>query len=168
MHYLNCDLQDVARPSKSQYLLPTVQKPVVVLDEVHQLADPSRVLKIGADEFPHLKILATGSSTLAATQKFRDPLTGRKRTVELAPVLHAEMSAFGITDIRHRLLRGGLPPALLAPELDGDSTLMARLLLFRDVQELFTIGKRSAFLKLFELLMRQSGGLAEITTLSKL
>ena len=47
------------------------------IDEVHQLADPSRLLKIGADEFPKLKILATGSSTLAATQKFRDSLTGR-------------------------------------------------------------------------------------------
>jgi len=48
-----------------------------LIDEVHQQADPSRLLKIGADEFPKLKILATGSSTLAATQKFRDSLTGR-------------------------------------------------------------------------------------------
>jgi len=32
--------------------------------------------------FPRLKILATGSSTLAAMQKSRDSLTGRKRVVE--------------------------------------------------------------------------------------
>jgi hypothetical protein len=44
-----------------------VRRPVVVFDEVHQLADPSRLLKIGADAFPTIKILATGSSTLAAT-----------------------------------------------------------------------------------------------------
>jgi len=168
--YLNCDLQDVARAlEKPETFFPTVQKPILILDEVHQLADPSRVLKIGADEFPHLKILATGSSTLAATQKFRDSLTGRKRTIELAPILHSEMSAFGVTDIRHRFLRGGLPPALLAPELDRE--FYAEWLdsyFARDVQELFTIGKRSGFLKLFELLMRQSGGLAEISSLSKL
>jgi predicted AAA+ superfamily ATPase len=170
IHYLNCDLQDVARAlEKPESFFPTVQKPVVVLDEVHQLVDPSRVLKIGADEFPHLKILATGSSTLAATQKFRDSLTGRKRTVQLAPVLYAEMSAFGITDIRHRLLRGGLPQALLAPQLDrGFYAEWLDSYFSRDVQELFKIGKRSGFLKLFDLLMRQSGGLAEITTLSKL
>ena len=44
---------------------------VVVLDEVHRLSDPSRVLKIAADAFPGLRILATGSSTLAAIRKFQ-------------------------------------------------------------------------------------------------
>jgi len=51
----------------------------LILDEIHQLSDPSRVLKIAADEFPKLRVLATGSSTLAASKKFRDTLTGRKR-----------------------------------------------------------------------------------------
>lgn len=67
--YVNCDL------SKSEEMVrdPVVfyrscTKPVVVFDEVHQLADPGRVLKIGADTFPQLKILATGSSTLAASK----------------------------------------------------------------------------------------------------
>jgi predicted AAA+ superfamily ATPase len=90
-----------------------IRKRLVVFDEVHQLPDPSRLLKIGADGFSHLKILATGSSTLAATQKFSDSLRGRKRVVELVPVLHEELPAFGVTDLRERLLRGGLPPALL-------------------------------------------------------
>ena len=59
-------------------------------DEVHRLADPSLLLKIAADEYPGLRILATGSSTLAATGKFRDSLTGRKRAVQLYPVLWEE------------------------------------------------------------------------------
>ena len=68
------------------------------------------MLKIGADGFPKLKILATGSSTLAATQKVRDSLTGRKRVVTFVPVLHEELPAFGIADVRDRLLRqsGGM------------------------------------------------------------
>jgi hypothetical protein len=42
MLYLNCDLRDVARAlEKPESFFPTVQKPVVVLDEVHQLADPT-------------------------------------------------------------------------------------------------------------------------------
>ena len=53
-----------------------------MLDEVPQLPDLSQLLKIAADGFPRLKILATGSSTLAAMQKSRDSLTGRKRVVE--------------------------------------------------------------------------------------
>lgn len=114
----------------------------MVLDEVHQLPDPSRLLKIGADAFPKLKILATGSSTLAATQKFRDSLTGRKRVVELVPVLHEELPAFGMTDY---LLRGGLPPALLAKEHNPE--FYAEWLdsyFARDVQELFRLEKRDA------------------------
>src|SRR5262245_24357804 len=82
--YLNCDLPSSAeRVSDPERFLRSVAKPVVVLDEIHQLADPSRILKIAADEFPRLRVLATGSSTLAATGKFRDSLSGRKRVVHL-------------------------------------------------------------------------------------
>ncbi len=85
--YVNCDLpksEEMVRDPLIFYR--SCIKPVVVFDEVHQLSDPSRILKIGADTFPHLKILATGSSTLAASKKFRDTLTGRKRVVHLVPV----------------------------------------------------------------------------------
>ena len=77
--FLNCDVpavEDMVRDPK--VFFRSCHKPVVVFDEVHQLRDPTRLLKIGADEFPKLKILATGSSTLAASKKFRDTLTGRK------------------------------------------------------------------------------------------
>jgi hypothetical protein len=40
---------------------------------------------MSVDGFPKLKILATASSTLAASKKFRDTLTGRKRLVHLTP-----------------------------------------------------------------------------------
>src|SRR5262245_8332076 len=104
--FLNCDLPSSAeRLRDPESFFRSIKKRLVVLDEVHQLPDPSRVLKIAADEFPRLKILATGSSTLAATQKFRDSLTGRKRVVELEPVLHEELESFGVRDLRERLLR---------------------------------------------------------------
>ena len=166
--FLNCDLPGVAeRLRDPESFYRAVKKRLVVFDEVHQLPDPSRLLKIGADEFPKLKILATGSSTLAATSKFRDSLTGRKRVVELVPVLHEELAAFGVTDVRERLLRGGLPPALLAdklnPEFFGEwmDSYFAR-----DVQELFRLEKRAGFLRLLELLFRQSGGMLDVTKLA--
>jgi hypothetical protein len=64
------------------------------------------MLKIGADTFPQLKIVATGSSTLAATSKFQDTLTGRKRLVHLTPVLWDELTAFD-TSLMKRLYHGG-------------------------------------------------------------
>ena len=72
---------------------------------MHRIADPSLLLKIAADEYPELRILATGSSTLAATGKFRDSLTGRKRAIYLCPVLWEECEEpFGIADLDRRLL----------------------------------------------------------------
>ena len=166
--YLNCDLPSVAeRLRDPESFFRAVRRPRLILDEVHQLPDPSRLLKIGADDFPHLKILATGSSTLAATQKFRDSLTGRKRVVALVPVLHEELAAFGVRDLRPRLLHGGLPPALLAPERAGEfygewlDSYFAR-----DVQELFRLEKRAGFLRVLELLLRQSGGMLDVTKLA--
>lgn len=166
--FLNCDLPSVAdRLADPESFYRSVKKRLVVFDEVHQLPDPSRLLKIGADGFPQLKILATGSSTLAATQKFRDSLTGRKRVVEIVPVLHEELAAFGIADVRDRLLRGGLPPALLAPAHDPEfygewvDSYFAR-----DVQELFRLEKRAGFLRVLELLLRQSGGMLDISKLA--
>lgn len=166
--WLNCDLPSVAeRLRDPESFFRSVKKPLVVFDEVHQLPDPSRLLKIGADEFARLKILATGSSTLAATQKFRDSLTGRKRIVELVPVLHEELSAFGVADIRERLLRGGLPPALLAEKRNPEFYAEWQDSYFaRDVQELFRLEKRAGFLRLLELLLRQSGGMLDASKLA--
>ena len=116
IEYVNCDLPSACRRLDDPELFFRSQaaKTPVVLDEVHRLADPSRVLKIGADEIPRLRILATGSSTLAATRKFRDSLTGRKTSITLPPVLWSECEEeFGISDLDRRLLGGGLPELLL-------------------------------------------------------
>jgi uncharacterized protein len=136
---------------------------VVAFDEIHQLRDPSRVLKIGADLFPQLKILATGSSTLAASKKFRDTLTGRKRQIYLTPVLGTELEAFGVK-LPRRLLHGGLPPALLA---DAKKPSFYRewmdSFFARDIQRLFAFRDMNRFNALFEYLLRQSGGQLEVT-----
>jgi predicted AAA+ superfamily ATPase len=167
--YLNCDLPSVIeRAADPERLLASVREPILVLDEVHQLPDPSRLLKIAADTKPRLRVCATGSSTLAATRKFRDTLTGRKQVVHLTPVLAEELAAFGIADMMRRLLHGGLPALLLAeaPAAEVYSEWLDSYFA-RDVQELFQIGKRSAFLRLVELLLRQSGSLCEVTALAR-
>lgn len=163
--HLNCDLPSAAeRLVDPERFFRDAGRRTVVLDEVHQLPDPSRILKIAADEFPRLRLLATGSSTLAATGKFRDALTGRKRVVHLVPVLADELEAFGISDLRRRLLHGGLPAALLHPTHQAD--FYAEWLdsyFARDVQELFSVSKRTAFLTLVQTILRQSGGLLDVS-----
>lgn len=95
--YLNCDLPSVKRLLEDpEYFFESVTKPIVIFDNIRQLTDPSAILKIGADTYGHLKLLAIGSSTVAATQKFSDSLTGRKRALHLVPVLPTELKDFGI------------------------------------------------------------------------
>ncbi len=169
--FMNCDLPSVGRQLENpEYFFNN--QPVgttVIFDEIHRLQDPSMILKIGTDEFHHLKILATGSSTLEATKKFRDSLTGRKTQLFLPPVLWNEcLNDFGIPDLDKRLLNGGLPEFLLSEEKKGE--LYSEWIdsyYARDIQELFNVRNRTGFLKLMHLLFMQSGGILEITKLAK-
>ena len=170
--FVNCDLPSEERrlADPEPFLDGLAPGTRVVFDEVHRLEDPSRLLKIAADAYPSIKVLATGSSTLAATRKFKDSLTGRKYPVYLAPVLWTEcQGAFGPPDLERRLLHGGLPEALLAeeprPELYAEwiDSFYAR-----DIQELFAVRQRTGFLKLLRLLLSQSGGLVDYTQLARL
>ncbi len=168
--YLDCDLPSDERrlEDPEMFFRAQLQNAVIVLDEVHRLSDPSRVLKIAADAFPRLRILATGSSTLAATRKFRDSLTGRKLVLTLFPVLWTECEEeFGILDLDRRLFHGGLPELLLSPARD-DHFLSEWMDSFyaRDIQELFAVRERAGFLKLLRLMLRQSGGQADYTAIS--
>lgn len=136
-------------------------------DDYFNLANPSQVLKIAADEFPRLRVLATGSSTLAATTKFSDQLTDRKRRLFLPPVLPEECEAFGIKSLNRRLLHGGLPPALLSDRRDLDFyTDWMDSFYARDIQELFRVEKRKPFVQLLELLFSLNGTLVEPSKLA--
>ncbi len=170
--YQNCDLPSVARRliDPEPFFDSLDVGTIVIFDEIHHLEDPSRLLKIAADAYPHLKVLATGSSTLAATKKFRDSLTGRKEIIYLPPVLWSEcLDQFNIKELDRRLLHGGLPEPLLS-ETKNEAFFSEWMDSFyaRDIQELFGIRNRTGFMKLLHLLLRQSGGLLDYTHLAKL
>lgn len=138
----------------------------VVLDEVHRLPQPAEVLKVAADHFPRVRVLATGSSTLASTPKFRDTLVGRRRTVVLTPMTTRDMQDFGRMDLHHRLRFGGLPPFFLAaqwPERDFQDWLDG--FWAKDVAELFRLERRASFMRLVELVFARSGGIFQASSL---
>lgn len=168
--FLNCDLpSDVRRLEDPESFFRSLPKDaVVVLDEIHRLADPAGVLKIAADHFPDTRIVATGSSTLGASARFRDTLAGRKEEVWLTPMVLADLDDFENRDLSHRLLRGGVPPFFLAealPERDFQEWVDAYWA--KDVLELFRLERRHSFQRLLELLMAQSGGLFEATPFAR-
>ena len=136
----------------------------IALDEIHRLDNPSELLKIAADHYPDIKIIATGSSTLGASAKFKDTLTGRKKSIWLTPLLFQEMQLFGTEDLRHRFLFGGFPSYFEKKKLpESEFQEWVDAYWAKDIQELFSIGKRSSFQKFAELLLANSGGMFEAT-----
>ena len=136
----------------------------IALDEIHRLDNPSELLKLAADYYPDIKIIATGSSTLGASKRFKDTLTGRKREIWLTPLLLQEMEIFGNQNIRHRFLFGGFPSNFIKeqlPEKDFQEWIDAYWA--KDIQEIFNVGKKFSFQKFTELLLANSGGMFEAT-----
>jgi predicted AAA+ superfamily ATPase len=167
--YLNCDLPSVHRLLESpESFYQSVETKTVIFDEIHQLSDPARILKIGTDEFKQIRLLASGSSTLSTSQKFSDSLTDRKRNVHLVPLLPEECESFGARDILKRIYFGGLPPALISPKYDSEFYAEWQDSFFaRDIQELFHVEKRLPFLNVLEWVLRNNGQMIEATELAK-
>lgn len=173
--YFDCELPRTrALLADPESFLAARTDRTIVLDEIHRLADPTELLKIAADHYPGVRILATGSSTLGASARFRDTLAGRKAEVWLTPMTSADLADFavgpqtrpggGAADVRHRLLRGGLPEFFLAPTLpEHDYQEWIDAYWARDILELFRLERRHAFRRLFELILVHSGGIFEAT-----
>lgn len=166
--YVNCDLPSEQRHlSDPESFFKNLTTKKVVLDEIHQLPEASQLLKIGADHFKGIKILATGSSTLVASKKFKDSLTDRKRNIHFLPVLVSELDAFSST-LKKRILRGGLPPSLLSEEIDTDFFAEWMDSFYaRDIQELFAVERRQPFLKVLEYLLVSNANQFEVTKLAQ-
>jgi len=163
--YFDCELPAVRREVEDEGFLENRKNGIIALDEIHKLAQPQQVLKIAADYYPGIKIIATGSSTLGAYKRFRDTLTGRKYDIHLTPMISEDMSDFRKKDIKKRLHSGGLPPFILSNKYsEKDYIEWLDSFWARDIQELFHLEKRYSFMKFIELLLLNSGGIFEATS----
>lgn len=165
IEYFDCELPSVRRQLADPETFLAAGPRRVVLDEIHRLDQPAEILKIAADHFPKVKVLATGSSTLGASARFRDTLAGRKQEVWLTPMTLADVVAAGGT-FQQRLAQGGLPP--LFADATGESAYQEWIDAYwaRDILELFRLERRRSFQRLLELLLVQSGGIFEASSLA--
>ena len=141
IEYFDCELPRVRRLMEDpEGFLEDLRGRRIVLDEIHRLQNPSQLLKIAADHFSNVKVLATGSSTLGASTKFKDTLSGRRRDIWLTPIMTRDLADFANEELAHRFLRGGLPPFFMTktlPEKDFQEWMDAYWA--KDIQELFRL-----------------------------
>ena len=167
--YFDCEQPSVRRRmADPEGFLKGLGKRRVVLDEIHRLPNPSELLKIAADHYPKIRIVATGSSTLGASRKFRDTLTGRKQNLWLTPMCLADLEAAKLPDLSRRFLRGGLPPFLFASQV-SDKSFQEWMDDYwaKDITFLFRFMRPDAFLRFTELLLMQSGGIFDASRFAR-
>ena len=163
VEYFDCELPGTRKlMSDPETFLEKLQNKNIILDEVHRLENPSELLKIATDHFSNIKIIATGSSTITASKKFKDTLTGRKIQLWLTPMVTNDLLDFKNRNSEHRLLMGGLPPFFISKEIperyfqEWMDDYWAK-----DIQELFRLERKDSFQKFFDLILNQSGGIFE-------
>ena len=95
--YLNCDEPDfrLKFSNKTSTGLKSLigNKKLVVIDEAQSIRDMAISLKLIADTFPDIQVIAAGSSSFELASNLTEPLTGRKIEFTLYPFSIVELSA---------------------------------------------------------------------------
>ena len=166
--YYDCELPRIRQQiTDTESFLENNNKNIIVLDEIHRLNNPTEILKIASDHYPEIKIIATGSSVLGSSYKFKDTLTGRKKDLWLTPMISQDLMDFKNKSLEHRFLRGGLPPFFMQKQFsESDFQEWIDSYWSKDIHELFRLERKWSFQKFLELLFIQSGGIFEATKFS--
>jgi hypothetical protein len=152
---------------------------LVAIDEAQQIPDIGMGLKILVDRLPHLRVIATGSSSFDLAGAIGEPLTGRKRTLTLFPISQMELKQhFNSYDLRQRLdeylIYGSYPEIVVTEGRQGKIELLEELAgsyLLKDVLALERIRSSRTLLDLLKLVAFQVGSevsLNELATQVKL
>ena len=147
---------------------------IIVIDEAQRIPDVGIVLKLIIDNIPHVKVVATGSSSLDLANRTTEPLTGRKRQFTLYPFSLAEMvenhgaiSEMNLT--QHRLIYGYYPDVVNSP---GEERQLLQELsdsyLYKDILALDKIRKSEQLTRLLRALAFQIGSQVSYTELGQL
>ena len=111
----------------------------VFIDEAQRIQNIGLTMKIITDQFKHIQLIASGSSSFDLADKLNEPLTGRKWEFQLYPVSWEEFESHNgylkaEQQLETRLVYGFYPDVLMSP---GDETPILRNLvnsyLYRDV-----------------------------------
>lgn len=92
-------------------------KMLLVIDEAQYVPSIGLNLKLIVDSMPHVRVIATGSSTFDLAKQVGEPLTGRKSVIKMYPVSqielgHLETSAETKSHLESRLLFGSYPEVI--------------------------------------------------------
>ena len=166
--YFNCDFLDTRElfSEKNIHELGAVLKnlELLVLDEAQRIENIGLILKIIVDNYPHVQVIATGSSSFDLSNKIQEPLTGRKKVFYLFPFAYEELYKNSSILEKQRMMSwhmrfGSYPETVLRSENDASEKLkeLTGSYLFKDVFTFQQLKKPELLMKLLQLLAFQIG-----------
>lgn len=163
VRYFNCDLPSDRRLLHDhEDFLAMHEGQRIIIDEIQRLRKPLGLLQAALDQFPSVKILAIGPSTLTTSPDFVKNLSGRVEEIMLTPMMSAGLTDFDNDNVIHRLMAGGLPPFFMdgnPPEKEFQEWLDSYWA--KDVQDNFRLEKRWSFQRFLEMIFQNSGDVFE-------
>lgn len=149
-------------------------KKFVFIDEIQHLENPSSFLKVIHDHYPNIKLIVSGSSSLALKRKFKDSLTGRKHIFIVNPLSFKEYLLFKskkrhCKEFEEFAVWGGYPEIALISDFDKKADKLREIYssyVKKDVKDLMNIENVTGFNKLVNLLAHQIGNLMNIDELA--
>jgi uncharacterized protein len=147
---------------------------VFAVDEAQRVPDVGMGLKILVDQRPDLRVIATGSSSFELAGQVGEPLTGRKRTLELYPIAQCEMlSQLNRHELRERLedylIFGAYPEVITAQTRQAKIALLDEIVgsyLLRDVLAFDGVKASRTLLELLQLIALQVGNEVSVNELA--
>lgn len=146
---------------------------VVFIDEAQRIPEIGLSLKILLDNFPKLKIIVTGSSSLDLASKISEPLTGRIYSYKLFPISQGELRLANTpyeleTQVEERLIYGSYPETFSLDGALAKEKYLQNLVdtyLYKDLLEFSDIRNSSKIRDLLKLLAFQIGNQVSLSEL---
>lgn len=198
VYYFTLEDMDILKdfnesPRNLLNLIEISKEPVILIDEIQYLDNPSNFLKYIYDLYHEsIRIIVTGSSAFYIDKKFEDSLAGRKRILKMYPLHFREFLYFkdrknlgdsilssGLTRTTKRELEnlfneftifGGYPEVVVSEDIEEKKSILREIstsYLKRDILE-SGIRREDKFYALVKILAGQTGGLLNKNELSRL
>lgn len=176
--YWNGDETDIRemleKPTSTRLKNLIGKSKTIIIDEAQRIQNIGLCIKIILDNIPHVKVIATGSSSFDISNKINESLTGRKWEFYLYPLSFEEMvKHHGLQNekrlLEQRLLYGYYPDIVVAPENAKEKLkLIADNYLYKDILIWENIKKPEKLEKLIKAIALQIGNEVSYNELSEI
>jgi predicted AAA+ superfamily ATPase len=148
---------------------------LLIVDEAQYIEKIGLNLKIIVDHMPHLKVIATGSSSFDLAKDVGEPLTGRKFVLTLFPLAQMEISEL---EKRHeteanlevRLIYGSYPEVVTTRDNARREEYLREIIssyLFKDILALEGVRYANKLVRILQLLAFQIGSEVSLAELGR-